>query len=417
MSSYHELIKSFEKIRSYMREFYVYGFKKREEYSQKSVRSYDDERRRMESWLGDHMRFVRTAEGKNAYISIDSRSLSRNPLYRAWKAKSFTDLDVTLHFILFDMLHEKETALSVGQILEKAESEYFSGFGEPPILDESTVRKKLKEYEREGLLTAERQGRRVLYRRASDTDLGNDLSFLDFYSEIAPCGVIGSFLLDKFPSRQDVFAFKHHYITGALDSGVTAALFCAMREGRAVTVSNLARHTNEPKRIRVIPLRILISAQNGRQHLIAYQPEGNLMRAFRVDYLSDVKAEESSPRFSELRARLDEMQKYMWGVNLPKKKNAQTERVEFTVKVEKGEFYIPERLEREKRVGKVEKLSEDTYRFSAEVYDAGEMIPWIRTFLCRITEIHFSNPILEARFKNDLRETYRLYGLETEGTA
>ena len=47
MSSYNELIKNFEKIRSYMREFYVYGFKSREEYNKKSARSYDDERRRM----------------------------------------------------------------------------------------------------------------------------------------------------------------------------------------------------------------------------------------------------------------------------------------------------------------------------------------------------------------------------------
>ncbi len=37
-----------------MREFYVYGFKSRTEYDAKSARSYDDERRRLESWLGDH---------------------------------------------------------------------------------------------------------------------------------------------------------------------------------------------------------------------------------------------------------------------------------------------------------------------------------------------------------------------------
>ncbi len=417
MSSYHELIKNFEKIRSYMREFYVFGFKSREEYSQKSARSYDDERRRVESWLGDYMRFYRTAEGKNAFLSIDSRSNAHNPLYRAWKAKSFTDLDITFHFILFDMFSDEKTVLSVSQIMERTEAEYFSCFAEPPILDESTVRKKLKEYEREGLLVSEKQGRRIFYRRAEDTALSEDLSFLDFYSEIAPCGVIGSFLLDKYPLHTDIFSFKHHYITSALDSGVISALFCAMREERIISVSNLARHTNEPKRLRLIPLRIFISVQNGRQHLIAYQPEGNLMRTFRVDYLSDVKAEETSPRFSELRARLDEMQKKMWGVNLPQKRNWTMDFVEFTIKVEKGEEFIPERLEREKRIGKVEKIGENIYRFSAEVYDAGEMMPWIRTFLCRITEIHFSDARLEARFKNDLQEMYRLYGIETEETS
>ena len=51
--AYKELIKNFNRIRSYMREFYVYGFKKREEYTRKSPRSYDNERRRIESILGD----------------------------------------------------------------------------------------------------------------------------------------------------------------------------------------------------------------------------------------------------------------------------------------------------------------------------------------------------------------------------
>ena len=105
MSSYNELIKNFERVRSYMREFYVYGFKSRVDYDSKSARSYDDEKRRMESILGDYMSFVRTPEGKNVFLSIDSRTSVHNPFYKALKAKSFTDGDITLHFIIFDILH------------------------------------------------------------------------------------------------------------------------------------------------------------------------------------------------------------------------------------------------------------------------------------------------------------------------
>ena len=82
--AYSELVKNFNRIREYMREFYVYGFKSREEYTRKSARSYDDERRRLESWLGDYMRFRQNAEGKNVFISIDSRAAQHNPLYKAW---------------------------------------------------------------------------------------------------------------------------------------------------------------------------------------------------------------------------------------------------------------------------------------------------------------------------------------------
>lgn len=145
MSSYSELIKNFEKIRSYMREFYVYGFKSRAEYDKKSARLYDDERRRMESWLGDHMGFVRTPEGKNVFISIDSRAMQHNPFYKALKAKSFTDGDITLHFILFDILYCPEVSFSLPEILQQIDG-YLADFKNPMVFDESTVRKKLKEY-------------------------------------------------------------------------------------------------------------------------------------------------------------------------------------------------------------------------------------------------------------------------------
>ena len=116
--AYSELIKNFDRIRDYMRQFYVYGFKSRNEYDKKSARSYDNERRRMESWLGDFMSFRQTADGKNVFLSVDSRSIPRNPLYNAFKAKSFTAGDVTFHFYILDILQDGES-YTVQEILEK----------------------------------------------------------------------------------------------------------------------------------------------------------------------------------------------------------------------------------------------------------------------------------------------------------
>lgn len=413
MSSYNELIKNFEKIRSYMREFYVYGFKSRDEYQSKSARSYDDERRRMESWLGDHMSFVRTPEGKNVFISIDSRVSTHNPFYKALKSKSFTDGDITLHFIIFDILHSPEVILSLPEILEKID-EYLSDFENPMSFDDSTVRKKLKEYIAQGIIVSQKEGRKLLYRRAENLDLPDITDALNFFSEVAPCGVIGSFLLDKQERSSDNFSFKHHYITSAIDSDVLATIFKAMREKSVISVDNLSRKKDSPKRNRIIPLRILISVQNGRQHLIAYQPDFNTIKSFRVDYLSNVKIEEPTPRFDELRAELDIMKPKMWGVSTSRRRYNldQTEHVDFTVKVNEKEDYIVRRLEREKRVGRIEKINDSTYRFTADIYDTNEIIPWIRTFICRITELNFSNKTLEKQFKKDLRAMYQMYDIE-----
>ena len=416
MSSYSELIKNFEKIRAYMRDFYVYGFKSRGDYRTKSARSYDDERRRIESWLGDHMSFVRTPEGKNVFISIDSRTIGHNPLYKAWKAKSFTDGDVTLHFIIFDILHEPSVKRTVAEILQELDEKYLSGFENPMMLDESTVRKKLKEYCEEGLVEAEKEGRKTYYRRTDSTDISDLTDLLHYFSEVAPCGVIGSYILDKEEKDTDVFTFKHHYITSAIDSGVLAALFTAMREKRTVTVSNLSRRRDLPRQNRIVPLRVFISVQSGRQHLLAYLPEYDSFKSYRVDYLSNVKLEEVAPRFDALRAELDCMQGKTWGVSI--KRNGRDteylEHVEFTVKIDDGEEHIINRLEREKRIGTVERIDEHTYRFSADVYDSSEMIPWIRTFICRIVKINFSNRCVEDQFKSDLEAMYKTYGIGEE---
>ena len=68
--AYSELIKDFSRIRAYLRSFYVYGFQHRSEFTRKSARSYDNERRRVESWLGDYMTFRQDEEGRRVFHEL-----------------------------------------------------------------------------------------------------------------------------------------------------------------------------------------------------------------------------------------------------------------------------------------------------------------------------------------------------------
>lgn len=408
--TYSELVKNFNRIRDYMREFYIYGFKSREEYTRKSARSYDDERRRIESWLGDYMGFRQNAGGKNVFISIDSRAASHNPLYKAWKTKSFTDGDITLHFILMDIFASAQKALSLTEITEQID-EYLSVFPEPKTFDVSTVRKKLNEYISEGIVLGEKQGKSMYYSWTMEKcDLDRDI--LVFFSEIAPCGVIGSFLLDQVKEQDSHFSFKHHYITSAMDSEILCSVFMAIREKRSVILETYNRHKERVSESHVVPLRVMVSAQSGRQYLIAYAPRFRRILSFRTDHITSVKIGEVSERFDQMRQKLDEMQKHMWGVSTQNRWGNRMEHVEFTIRYGAGEKHIPKRLEREKRCGTVVHLDENTSRFTADVYDASELIPWIRTFICRITEIHISNEKLEEQFLEDIKAMYALYGLE-----
>ena len=408
--AYSELIKNFSRIRDYMREFYLYGFKSRGEYTQKSARSYDNERRRIESILDGYMRFRQTPEGRNVFLSIDSRKVPHNPLYKAWKAGSFTDGDITLHFLLFDILYAPEVALTLQEITEAVDRK-LAVFEEPRVFDESTVRKKLKEYAAEGLLIMEKKGKSVLYRRSEAAQLpGRDV--LDFFSETAPCGVIGSFLLDKMEAHPGHFAFKHHYITSSMDSEILCALFLAFREKREVTLETIHRPDGQTHVLKAVPLQIMVSVQSGRQYLMAAADHRQRIRSFRLDNILSVSPGEVCGEYDTLRGNLERMRQHIWGVSTHSFSGARMEHVDFTVRFGPDEEHIFRRLEREKRCGTVERISEDTARFSADVYDASEMIPWIRTFICRLTELHFSDPQLQEHFLQDLQEMAEMYGVE-----
>lgn len=410
--AYNELVKNFKSIRDYMREFYVYGFKSRDEFTRKSARSYDDERRRLESWLGDYMQFRQTPEGKNVFLSIDSRLTKHNPLYKAWKTKSFTDGDITLHFIILDILSAPEISMTIGEIVDQIDA-YLGQFSEPRMFDESTVRKKLKEYVSQGILISEKKGKMLYYRRTENMPLPEQ-DVLDYFSEVLPCGVIGSFILDKTEQRDSHFAYKHHYITGTMDSEILYWIFLAIREKRSITLETINRNKDRITEKYVIPIKVMISVQSGRQYLMAYTPRFRRITPFRTDSIVSVKLDDQSERFDELQNTFKNMLPHIWGVSTQGSTGARMEHVEFTVHYEDDEQHIRNRLEREKRCGVIEHIDKNTCRFSADVFDASEVIPWIRTFICRITEVQFSDKELEVQFKKDIEEMYSLYDIGGE---
>ncbi|MBD5500094.1 MAG: WYL domain-containing protein, partial [Lachnospiraceae bacterium] len=386
-----------------------YGFKSREEYDAKSTRSYDNERRRIESWLGDYMAFRQDAAGKNVFLSVDSRQIPHNPLHKAFKAKSFTNKDITLHFYILDILADG-SARSCREIVDRINDEYLSRFSGAFSLDESTVRKKLKEYEELGLLRAEKSGREVFYRRTDGEPfpLNSWTDALVFYSEEDPLGVVGSFLLDKLDEGPDVFRFKHHYILHALDSDILCQLLQAIDGRRSVelTLRNL-RNGYEYRRT-VCPLKIYVSTQSGRQYLLGYYYRGRRMAFFRLDAVKKAAIGGEERRYDVYLERQAGFDRHLWGVSTGAGRSL--EHIEMTVCFGPGEDFIVQRLEREKRHGTVEVLDGRTCRFTADVYDTSELLPWLRTFIGRIVELKCSNQTVTDTFYEDLRRMSALYG-------
>ena len=108
---------------------------------------------------------------------------------------------------------------------------------------------------------------------------------------------------------------------------------------------------------------------------------------------------------------LRDFQRHVWGVASAGKDTL--EHLEMTVYAAPDESFIVQRLEREKRGGTLERLDETHWRFSIDAYDTLEMLPWLRTFIGRITDFKADNPVVRSRFVNDLEAMGALYGGES----
>ena len=415
--AYSELVKNLDNIRMVMRDFYVYGFKSKADFSDRSARSHDNDRRRIESWLADYMCFRQNAKGKRRFIAVDSRKIKHNPFYKAWKAKTFTARDIMLHFYLLDMLQDG-ISMSLNELVECLDQDYLSHFADAGTIDASTVRKKLAEYVQLGLIVAAKQGRELLYSRSKDTvNLERWHEAVSFFAESTPVGVVGSFLEDKYSEEVNLFSYKHHYLLQALESDVLVDLLDAMQKKQTV---RLASCTDGGKRIcmRVLPLKIYVSTQSGRRYVMGWFFKANRIIFCRLDNLEQVLEPKDLPDYDKFMAKAEAMEQHLWGVSMNRigeDGEIKLEHVELVVRLGEDEPYILQCLEREKRCGEVAKLSEGRYLFTADVRDAGELLPWLRAFTGRIESFSCSNKKIEERFWRDMEAVYAMYGLSEAG--
>ena len=402
--AYSELIKNFEKVRSYMRDFYVCGFRSRDEFDAKSRRIYDDEHRRVKSWLEGYTDSYYDESGKKVFISIDSRSLSHNPLYVAFRTKSFTAWDIVLHFYLLDILADGPA--TVQECLERITGEYLSAFS-AEFPDEGTVRNKLKEYEKMGVVRSEKKGRILVYSLAEPfRPLPAWQDAIDFFSEAAPLGVIGSYFPPGPPSA---FGFKHQYFLSALDSEVLYDLCRCLEEKRGAELTIFSRRKKQELKHPVYPVRLYFSTQTGRQYVFGYHYDNNRPIFFRLDSIRRVRMLGKDPHPQVYEKYWREFDRRLWGVSAG---NHETDHIEMQVHAGPGEEFIADRLKREKRHGTVTQIDKETWQFSADVYDASEMLPWLRTFIGRIVKLECSDSGITALFREDLEKMRRLYGGE-----
>ena len=159
----------------------------------------------------------------------------------------------------------------------------------------------------------------------------------------------------------------------------------------------------------VFPVKIYVSTQNGRAYLACFKRNKDSLLFLRVDTMQNVVVKDSCEEevYEAFEKNYENRKQYLWGVETGDTKKVS--HVEMTVFVGQDEGYMLQRLEREKRNGHIEQVSETQYKYVVDTYNAMELLPWIRTFTGRITNLESSNQLLKEKFEEDMKQMYAMY--------
>ena len=395
----NETIKHLDVTKNYLRYFFIYGFYARRDFAKLgALRSYDNERQRIEVWYGDNLKS--RMDGKEKVYSIDAeRGVAHNPFYEAFKAKSVTAKSFLVHFLVLDALQDYSYA-SFNAILDRIIDNENVDFDK--LADESTIRKTINKLVGMGLVETKKSDKKALLYRISraEFDVSRYSDAIDFFSEADELGVIGSFIAGKLPVPGDKFIYRHRYLQHALDSELLFYLFEAIREKRSIEIVYFKDKDTE-KKVEIVPLKLFISAQMGRRFIAGWSFKEKNYVMLRIDRVKTIEIGKEFVGFNEILSGFDERRKHMWGVATGSK-NTRLTSVEIVFSFDENMNYLAERIKREKRCGEVFETGKNELTFRAEVYDAREMLPWVRTYIGNIVRIKTSNNELERKLVEDL---------------
>jgi predicted DNA-binding transcriptional regulator YafY len=196
-----------------------------------------------------------------------------------------------------------------------------------------------------------------------------------------------------------------------LEDGILHDLIRAVHEKRQVSFTQQStRYAKETIQLGV-PLQVFVSVQSGRRYVCLYVERNRRFHNFRLDYIKKVTLLEHFSEYDNLRSNLENVKPFCWGVSFGASERKQTLRMTLYIDEEK-EKYVLERLRREGRGGKIERIEQDTFLYTATLYDITEMMAWIKSFTGRILSLEGSNREAIDYFYRDMERMAALYGGE-----
>ena len=217
-------------------------------------------------------------------------------------------------------------------------------------------------------------------------------SAIAFFSEYSPLGIVGSYLMDEHNIKNRTFVFKNKYIAQALDMIVLQDLLTAIHRHTVVKIYvEQYSGTVDPTSL-IVPIRIFSRSVDGRQFVYAYHLEDAKFMTARLDNIYSVMI----PQDDEITAALAITGKQIdniinegiarlpniWSSGLGKSVR------KICIKFRDDNKIMLSHISRESRIGTVKQLENGEIAFSADMYQAVDMVPWLLGYTGKITSIH-----------------------------
>lgn len=420
------LIREFNDIRELLRDMYIYGCRGREDFDAIDIGTskYDLERKRLAAYLPEHFLHCRGKQ-KIWYCTYQPLEQPDNSMAEVYRNASFSMTDIIVYTDVLQILQGRASGMSVSDIYGNIREKHKNA----PIT-EATLRNKLQELERAGLVVSERKKKLRCY--SLNTDIWKDFSdsqllklyrYLDFLKNVHPFEM-PYFLLQKKLGlylecernvtlrKEAPFLYRQNHLIDVLDNEILLELLKAVKGNRLIELQ--CKHTFFGEFVRrVIPVAVTHSSRDGAQYLLGCEwnqgeerellPSRQLLSTIRsVTVLGETPTEKKQ----EAVKACDRVS--TWFVAPHACGEPQEVVIEFTLD-ENRDRDIIRLLQEGNHGGRLERTVPGKYLFKILVSDAGEMYEWIMSFGEKARVISSGKSHLEAAIPAVWREVLKKY--------
>lgn len=418
-TNFNVSITSYNKLRDFLRYFFVYGCYSREDFDDirdLSSRKYDDELRRLRILLGDkYLKEITKGGKKYVRLNFTYYNIVENYFVESYLIRNYTPLSLSIYFNVYIILWE-DGGLCLDEINEKIESKISI---ERDF--KSTTRRILEDMSAKGIIEKLKRDNRVLYKKKedifkhfTDDELIKLYLAVCYFSQVKYPLSLGRFLKDSLrrymhyirglylDKLENLFLFKYSNFQQVIDEEIIWDLEHIIANQGKVKICYYDDHEKQ-NTIIGFPFKIIWDNGYGKWylHMITNM---DCLKVLEVQEIMEIQKLNDQTKNMKLEQKIKEFKEIQ---------SSDFKKVKILFEVEefnKRNFLI-DKVKRENLEGTLQVIDEYTFIYTIHVQDWHKLKPWIMSFDNRARVIKSDDKGLYREIKDEWIEMGELYGL------